>query len=73
MIPKIVHTRFELKACTVKLTKLCDTQLEAVSNHLQWQYDTIEALQAEISRLNTKLALSAMHVTAMRYRPSKHV
>lgn len=56
MIPQIVHTTFELKACTVKLQKLSEIGLP-FGEHRAWYFDTLKATQKEIKELKKKLAM----------------
>jgi hypothetical protein len=68
-IPQSVHTRFELKASTVKLQKLCEVGIEYQTDYSTWPFATIEATQADIRQLNIKLALYAVPITALKYKP----
>lgn len=56
MIPQIVHTTFELKACTVKLQKLSEKGLP-LGEHRAWHFAAIKATQKEIIELKKKLAI----------------
>ncbi len=71
MIPQIVHTRFELKASTVKLQKLCEVGLDIHNEHRAWLFATIKQTQAEIRQLNIQLGEIAVPFTALKYAPLK--
>jgi hypothetical protein len=66
VILPIIHQRFELKACLVKLQKI--SEAHTTTQHNDWLYKAIISTEKRIAELQSELDIPTIPFTAMQFK-----